>query len=182
MGVWVRLPVFAAILAPFLIATHLRAPWWQTALAALVASLVSQWAWWLSRARPVTKWPIIVVGVATAIGGSAWILIRESRAVPFYVEADEVALDLGALDGRRLRVHGYARPGSLRRGADGLELLVVQKDKGLLVRYRGALPDSLRDGMEVTAAGTLSGRVLVADDLLVKCPSNYDRSKGLKPF
>ena len=172
-----RAPAFLLIAMPYLLWTRFRSPWWQTFLVAFGASLFSQLVWWVARKRPARLAAAIGGALGTA-AGSAWVLVEQSRAVPYYVEADAVAADPGAFAGRRLRVHGYAAPGSIRRGPDGLELALGK----LPVRFAGVAPETLRDGMDVVAAGRLAGGSLAADQLLVKCPDNYDRGKGAKPF
>jgi cytochrome c-type biogenesis protein CcmE len=182
MKLWVRCAVFFAVTYPVLYAAHFHLALWQYFVLGLVASALAQGVWWLVRG---SRRRAAVAGIVATLAGAAsaaYALSSVGSSVVYLVEVDEVAARPGDFSGRRVRVHGYARPGSLVRTNGGLELDVVQHGHGLTVRYVGLAPDQLRDGMEIVAAGRLgpAGR-FDADELLVKCPSNYDRSAGAKP-
>jgi cytochrome c-type biogenesis protein CcmE len=120
----------------------------------------------------------IVVCLAVAIGAAAWAFYLVARPrVDAYRNVDEVTPSLA---GDTLRVRGYIVPGSM--GPKHYTLSFGAKR--LRVVDEGAMrPDNLRDGMEVTAHGVLGDDgVLRADGELTRCPDNYDRSKGERPF
>ena len=48
----------------------------------------------------------------------------------------------------------------------------------MLVRYKGAKPDTFDDAYHVVAIGKYTGDVFAADKLLIKCPSKYEEEKG----
>ena len=48
----------------------------------------------------------------------------------------------------------------------------------MLVRYKGAKPDTFDDAYHVVAIGKYTGDAFAADKLLVKCPSKYEEEKG----
>jgi len=103
--------------------------------------------------------------------------------------------------GRSLRVHGYVAEGSIVRDVDGRQVhFAVQNDpphgggppgRTLRVRYLSLeTPDLFKDGAEVVVEGRLASRgaervgtdpagaagewVLVADNVLAKCPSKFE--------
>jgi cytochrome c-type biogenesis protein CcmE len=180
---WLRCAVFFGITCPVLYIRDFHLAFWQYFALGLVAALVSQGVWLAARKnRPAVMVAAIVATLAD--GGIAAYALMASRPTAMYlVEVEEVAARPDDFKGRRVRLHGYAKPGSLVRSASGLELVVAQHDRGVTVRYAGLAPDQLRDGMEIVAAGRLAapGR-FDADELLVKCPSNYDRNVGAPPF
>jgi cytochrome c-type biogenesis protein CcmE len=180
---WVRAACLFGVTAPVLVSRQLRLVWWQAFLLALAGALLGHLVWWLVRKR---RGPALASAIAVSVGGgvTGWMLRSRPPAPAYYVEVDAVAAHPADHVGERLRLHGYVRPGTLVRGADGrLALVVAVHDHGLPVRYAGAAPDALRDGMEVVAGGRLSADgVFVADELVVKCPSNYDRNAGPRPF
>jgi cytochrome c-type biogenesis protein CcmE len=181
MQFWVRAAVLFGVTAPFIIASGFHLPWWQVFLLAFGGALLGHLVWWLVRRRQGVG---LVSAIAAAVAGAVtgWML-RRGPAVVYLVEVDEVATHPGDYSGRQVRIHGYAQPGSLAHEDDALTLVVSQHDHGLRVRYAGAVPDQLRDGMEVVAGGRLdSDRLFVANTLVVKCPSNYDRNAGARPF
>jgi len=181
MQLAVRAAVLFGVVAPLLVASDFRLPWWQVFLLALGGALIGHLVWWLVRRRQgVALASAISAAVAGAVTG--WML-RRGPTVVYLVEADEVAAHPGDYSGRSVRIHGYAQPGSIARTGAETRLVVQQHDRGLRVRYSGPVPDQLRDGMEVVAGGRLgSDRTFMAYTLLVKCPSNYDRNQGARPF
>ena len=48
----------------------------------------------------------------------------------------------------------------------------------MLVRYKGAKPDTFDDAYHVVAVGKYTGDAFAADKLLIKCPSKYEEEKG----
>lgn len=176
----VRAAVLFGVVAPLLIASDFRLPWWEVFLLAFGGGLLGHLVWWLVRRRQgVAMVSAISAAVAGAVTG---FVLRRGPTVVYLVEVDEVAAHPGDHSGR-LRIHGYAQPGSIARAGGELSLVVSQHDRGLKVRYAGPVPDQLRDGMEVVADGRLGAdSTFVANTLLVKCPSNYDRNQGTRPF
>lgn len=105
-----------------------------------------------------------------------------------FLEADElVAKDPAELADVPLRVHGYVKRGSIkstvRDTKPSLAFIVTNKDKGIDVVYAGPAPDKFQDQAEVVVRGTLApnGTMIIATEVLAKCPTNYDRNKGPQP-
>lgn len=102
------------------------------------------------------------VAQAAELGGPA--------AVSAPAEADPAA-------GPRMQVRGSIDRASVERAEEGLALHFVMggKDGRLPVRYRGVVPDTFDLADTVTVGGRLSADgTLVADELLVQCPSKYE--------
>lgn len=57
---------------------------------------------------------------------------------------------------------------------------IADEDTGetMLVRYKGAKPDTFDDAYHVVAIGKYTGDSFAADKLLIKCPSKYEEEKG----
>ena len=57
---------------------------------------------------------------------------------------------------------------------------IADEDTGetMLVRYKGAKPDTFDDAYHVVAIGKYTGDAFAADKLLIKCPSKYEEEKG----
>ena len=57
---------------------------------------------------------------------------------------------------------------------------IADEDTGetMLVRYKGAKPDTFDDAYHVVAIGKYTGDAFAADKLLIKCPSKYEEDKG----
>ena len=77
--------------------------------------------------------------------------------------------------GRRFRLGGLVRPGSLKRG-DNLAITfeIADSNAKLPVAYKGILPDLFREGQGVVAEGMLDDSgVFKADAVLAKHDENY---------
>lgn len=91
--------------------------------------------------------------------------------------------------GKKLRVHGYVEAGSIRESiADNKVRRVFAletRGKRILVQHEGPKPDTFRDLAEVVASGTIverdGQRVLIANELMAKCPSKYEGEPGARP-
>jgi cytochrome c-type biogenesis protein CcmE len=90
--------------------------------------------------------------------------------------------------GKKLQVHGWVEPGSIKEWIDHQETVrtfVLEKNgKRIKVENRGPAPDTFKDQSEVVATGRLEERdgqyVLVAKELSAKCPSKYEGAQSNK--
>jgi len=86
-----------------------------------------------------------------------------------------------------LTIFGYVKEGSIETvGADS-SFIVKSNINELKVHFpgeNGLLPDTFDDGSEVTVDGTydLVENRLVADKVLAKCASKYDKSNVAEPL
>lgn len=111
---------------------------------------------------------LAVLGVAAALALSA---LRES--IVFFVTPSELAAK-PVEPGKRLRIGGLVKEGSLQR--EGLEARFVVTDgaKDLAVVYRGVLPDLFREKQGVVAEGALDpAGFFRADIVLAKHDETY---------
>ena len=79
-------------------------------------------------------------------------------------------------DGVRIRAGGMVKEGSLKRTGDSLDVEFVVHDgvSDVAMRYRGILPDLVREGQGIVALGRLNAdKVLIADEVLAKHDENY---------
>ncbi len=98
---------------------------------------------------------------------------------PPYKMVDEVVRSPDAWEGKRVRLHGWIKPGSIVRVTNDLNLFTIQRG-GLALRvwHAGPVPDTLRDGWEVIATGRIErerGRLwLASDEVMGKCATRYE--------
>jgi cytochrome c-type biogenesis protein CcmE len=83
----------------------------------------------------------------------------------------------------RIRLTGYVTAGSIERSADGLSVRFAigpseEAPVGVSVSYRGAIPDTFKEGSEVAVEGTQRDDAFQGDVLLAKCPSRYEAALG----
>lgn len=116
---------------------------------------------------------VIAAGVAAIFilsGNSA-----NGKSVFYYTPSEYLARPEMAQE--RLRLKGNIEPGSVKLSADRLDLhfTVTDGTKGLPVHYRGAVPDSFQEGLEVVVDGRMNpSGVFEGRELIVKCPSKYE--------
>ena len=89
-----------------------------------------------------------------------------------------------------LKVHGYFEPGTIDEKVVDQEtvrtFVLEHKGKRIKVRKKGPKPDTFKDKSEVVAEGKIveeNGEpVLVATNLMAKCPSKYEGAPKDKLF
>lgn len=78
--------------------------------------------------------------------------------------------------GYTIRLGGLVKKGSVVRDKEGLgvQFMVTDLKRDLLVRYVGILPDLFREGTGVVALGSLNSQgVFIAQEVLAKHDENY---------
>ncbi len=111
---------------------------------------------------------LVVLGVAAALALSA---LRES--IVFFVTPSELAAK-PVEPGKRLRIGGLVKEGSLQREGLQARFVVTDGAKDLEVRYRGVLPDLFREKQGVVAEGALDpAGFFRADIVLAKHDETY---------
>ncbi|NVB79506.1 MAG: cytochrome c maturation protein CcmE [Kofleriaceae bacterium] len=144
----------------------------------------------LAGPTPTTKTLAAIAVVVTALSGAAVFVALDHawpRAPLRYVRVDEVMAAPDRFVGSEIKLHGYLEIGSMRmRGAgDERTFTLVEHKQSIAVRMSGPVPDTLRDRAEVVARGTLrregGSLVLVASEVMAKCPSTYNTADGPKP-
>ncbi len=128
--------------------------------------------------RPALRAVALAACTLVAAGAAVWALAAVSRpAIDQFRNVDEVTPSLA---GDTIRVRGYVVPGST---APKHYTLSYGQKRMRVVDAGSPRPDNLRDGMEVMAHGVLKDDgVFYADSVITRCPDNYDRSKGERPF
>jgi len=110
---------------------------------------------------------VLAVAVALVLGS-----LRES--IVFFNSPTDIA-DHKAAPGKRVRLGGMVKMGSLERG-DNLQVrfAVTDGNKDIPVDYRGIVPDLFREGQGVVAEGHVEPDGLFkADTVLAKHDENY---------
>jgi len=112
---------------------------------------------------------LAVIAVAVALVLSA---LRES--IVFFNSPTDVA-EKHIAPGKRIRLGGLVKPGSLVRGEElAVRFEVTDGNRAIPVAYNGILPDLFREGQGVVAEGVLdSAGVFRADTVLAKHDEKY---------
>lgn len=92
-------------------------------------------------------------------------------------EADSLSAEHG---GRRVQAHGFVRPGSIARNPTTgvVRFAIGSSEPPLVVEFTGVLPERFQEELEVIVTGTVGsdGRTIASDELVAKCPENYDEA------
>lgn len=119
---------------------------------------------------------------AVLVGGIGLLIYSSLADAEYYKMVDEAMTSPDEWTGKSMRIHGYVEPGSIHeRIVDQSTVrtfVLEKKDKRILVRHHGPVPDSFRDMSEIVARGKLTKEggeyVFEARELTAKCPSKYE--------
>ena len=119
---------------------------------------------------------LILIGSSLGVLAFAVALILFSlrESIVFFNSPSDIA-DNKAAPGRRVRLGGMVKMGSVERG-DNMQVRfeVTDGNKDIPVDYRGIVPDLFREGQGVIAEGHIEpGGTFKADTVLAKHDENY---------
>ena len=127
----------------------------------------------------------ILLSVAVVAAGGGLLIYSSLAKADYYKHVHEVTSEPDTWTDKSLKVHGFVEAGSIQESIQGNEtvrLFVLEYEgQRLTVRHKGPKPDTFKDLAEVVAQGRLvregDGYVLVASNLMAKCPSKYEEGK-----
>ena len=117
---------------------------------------------------------ILVILAALMVSTGLVLLAFRDSLVFFYGPSEALAQQIP--EGRRFRLGGLVKEGSIIREADGLGITfkITDLNQDVSVNYRGSLPDLFREGQGVVAEGSWSRSGLyTATTILAKHDENY---------
>lgn len=123
---------------------------------------------------------VVLVGVA------AWLLTGSDNPFVYSKLVHEVMREPDAFEGRRLRVEGELRQGSIQFRESPCEwrFVIFKEEEEMPVRFpQCVVPDTFRDGMgiQVTVQGELGDDgVFLANQVIPRCPSKYEMQQRLE--
>ncbi len=124
--------------------------------------------------------PKIIIGVLIIVAALAYLIIGGVKETAiYYLTIPELFAKSELPIGEGVRVSGYVIPESIEWSSEKIQLRFAMAEEGdtLRVLYNGIMPDQLAEAQQVVAEGIIdSTGVLVANKLLLKCPSKYDVS------
>jgi cytochrome c-type biogenesis protein CcmE len=126
------------------------------------------------------KIALTVLVLAGAFSGLLWASLREGTE--YYKHVDEVMTSRTDWEGKRLQLHGFVVPGSIKARPDSFDYIFKVQNKGAIVdaSYTGLVPDTFKDDAEVVLKGTLTphGFKTEPNGIMAKCPSKYEEAKA----
>lgn len=124
---------------------------------------------------------VYAVALVLFLGGLGYLIFSglTEDSVYFLNVSEALAEDRTQI--RQARLFGKVSPTNLvvEEGKLGARFDLMDKmetDKSLRVEFKGALPDTFKEDVEVIVEGTFSpdGQTFIARTLVTKCPSKYE--------
>lgn len=115
---------------------------------------------------------VIILGI---IGYLTYAGIRDTKL--YYLTPTEIVNRGSSAYGEKMRLGGIVMDGSIEYDAQTLTLkfMIADGTNSLPVIYKGVVPDTFKNGVEVVVEGTYTSKeVFKAATLLTKCPSKYE--------
>ena len=127
------------------------------------------------------KFVVASAVIVVTLGWLGWIGATESKT--YYYTVQELEQAGHNAEGRRLRVGGDIRTGSIELLRGRVDFVIEQEGRALAVSYVGSdpLPDTFVDGAQALVEGKRmpDGR-FVAEKVQAKCASKYEAVPGQK--
>ena len=124
----------------------------------------------------------VVAGVIIAVCVVALMVVMSYMSLDFYSSTSEFLENIDTYEGGAVRVRGIVEAGSVKHNTDNLdiEFTLVDNEASLRVFYHGILPVNFVPGSDLVVQGAYDGerKLLVANQLMFKCPSKYESKKG----
>lgn len=126
------------------------------------------------------KSPIfLVIGLLIAVVGVYFLLVDGLSSETYFFTVDEFVARKAELVGQTVRVKGTVVPKSIVGEIGQLErtFRITENEKSVTVVYNKSLPDTFKENVEVVVRGEFNDLdQLVAQEVMVKCPSRYEGS------
>ena len=114
--------------------------------------------------------------LAMTFGGLLYTTMAEGTE--YYKHVDEVMTQPEPWYGKKLQMHGFVVPDSIKRRPDSLDYIFQVQSNGHVVNasYTGVVPDTFKSDSEVVLKGVLTaeGFKTQPNVVMAKCPSKYE--------
>ncbi|MSO52718.1 MAG: hypothetical protein CK533_05015 [Acidobacterium sp.] len=127
------------------------------------------------------KYKAIKIGLTSLVlaltfGGLLYTTMAEGTE--YYKHVDEVMTQPEPWYGKKLQMHGFVVPDSIKRRPNSLDYIFQVQSNGHVVNasYTGVVPDTFKSDSEVVLKGVLSadGFKTQPNGVMAKCPSKYE--------
>lgn len=128
------------------------------------------------------RWGWIISGLVVLIAIASFFLRDMEGSVQYYMTVSEYRANQQKYDGKKLKLAGKVKAGSLTSAANKYDFVVYDLDHEVKVTFLGLSPDTFKEGAEVVVEG--KGRLddrFEAKTLMAKCASKYE-SSGPSPL
>jgi len=123
------------------------------------------------------RWSLGISLVVAGIGALAFWAVASPGALAYYRSPSQIAQQRPD-PMQNIRVGGRVR--DLERGAGYANFTLTDGTNNVAVRYRGEVPDTLKDGTDGIAEGHVTGGTMQATQVQAKCSSKFMTKKDAK--
>lgn len=126
------------------------------------------------RARARRLWLFVIAGTILVSAAGLTIYALSSQ-LDYYIPPAKIASLNGEHIGKRARIGGVVKFGSLKTHEDGMiEFVVEDPEAAITVRFDGITPDLFREGQGVICTGTFTQEyTFEAREVLARHDENY---------
>ncbi len=114
--------------------------------------------------------------LAMTFGGLLYTTMAEGTE--YYKHVDEVMAQPEPWYGKKLQMHGFVVPDSIKKRPNSLDYIFKVQSNGHVVdaSYTGVVPDTFKSDSEVVLKGILTpeGFKTQPNGVMAKCPSKYE--------
>lgn len=118
--------------------------------------------------------------LALTFGGLLYTTMAEGTE--YYKHVDEVMVQPEPWYGKKLQMHGFVVPDSIKKRPNSLDYIFQVQSNGHVINasYTGVVPDTFKSDSEVVLKGILSpdGFKVQPNGVMAKCPSKYEAKPG----
>jgi cytochrome c-type biogenesis protein CcmE len=118
--------------------------------------------------------------LALTFGGLLYTTMAEGTE--YYKHVDEVMTQPEPWYGKKLQMHGFVVPDSIKKRPNSLDYIFKVQSNGHVIdaSYTGVVPDTFKSDSEVVLKGILSpeGFKVQPNGVMAKCPSKYEAKPG----
>ena len=118
----------------------------------------------------------LAAGAVLMAGAIAYLAyLGAANSWQYYLSVDEATADAAHIDGKRIRVSGHVRTGSLTIADDRRQATfdVTGESHTLHAVCHCTLPDNLAEDIDVVVEGTLHADEIRGDKVITRCASKY---------
>ncbi|NOY78209.1 MAG: cytochrome c maturation protein CcmE [Calditrichaeota bacterium] len=122
------------------------------------------------------------IGVVIILLAFAMLLYKGlSKSMMAYMNVSDIDKIESHNNDSVMQVTGIVVPGTIRNDSEKQQLSFLLRDlkkpkQVIQVNYSGLIPDSFEPGLQVVVTGTIKSKHILAQRILTKCPSKYNKN------
>jgi len=121
------------------------------------------------------KKKFIIVSLIIVISLILFVYTGIKETMVYYMTLSELFSKKDSIDNKGIRITGRVAKGSIKKAGDlNIDFIITDGKRNLLVSYKGIVPDTFKEGIDIVVEGYYRDNIFNANNILVKCPSKYE--------